>query len=70
VTLIVALIVTFKVFSLHNTRHNKRKELLPIKVQFKKDKNPTWTRIIYFVSIVKKSMLAYFRRMLCVLEVL
>jgi hypothetical protein len=32
----------FKVFSVYNTGHNKYKELLPTKFQFKVDKNPTW----------------------------
>jgi hypothetical protein len=31
-----------KVSSLYNTSHNKCKELLPTKLQFKVDKNPTW----------------------------
>jgi hypothetical protein len=31
-----------KVSSLYNTGHNKYKELLPTKLQFKVDKNPTW----------------------------
>jgi hypothetical protein len=31
-----------KVSSLYNTGHNKCKELLPTKLQFKVDKNPTW----------------------------
>jgi hypothetical protein len=34
-----------KISSLHNTNHNKCKELLPTKLQFNLDKNPTWSRI-------------------------
>jgi hypothetical protein len=36
----------FKVSSLYNTSYNKWKVLLPTKLQFKDDKNPTWHRIL------------------------
>jgi hypothetical protein len=39
---IVASIVILK----YNTSHNKWKALLPTKLQFKDDKNPTWHRIL------------------------
>jgi hypothetical protein len=40
----------FKVYSLCNTGHNKWKALLPTKLQFKDDKNPTWLRILDVVG--------------------
>jgi hypothetical protein len=61
--LIVTSIVTLKVSSLYNIGHNKCRELLSTKVQFRMDKNPTCTRITY-VSIEKKGLLACLRRML------
>jgi hypothetical protein len=38
---------------LYNTDHNKCKELLPTKLQFNLDKNPTWPRINDVVSNYK-----------------
>jgi hypothetical protein len=67
---IVASIVTLKVSPLYNISHKKCKELLPTKLQFKVDKNPTWTRIIDVVSTIKKGLLAHLARMLCIAYVL
>ena len=61
--LIVASIVVSKF--LHCIDHNKCKELLPTKFQFKIDKNPIWPRITDVVSTVKQGLLACLWRMLC-----
>jgi hypothetical protein len=40
--------------------HNKCKEHLPTKLQFKVDKNPMWPRITSVVSILEHGLLAGF----------
>jgi hypothetical protein len=55
-----------KVSLLYNIGHNKCKELLPTKLQFKLKENPTWPRITNVVLHYKAGLLAHLRRMLCV----
>jgi hypothetical protein len=63
-TLAMASIMIFKKNSLYNIGHNKRKELLPTKFQFKV-KNLTLTRIIDVVSTGEKDLLIHLQKLLC-----
>jgi hypothetical protein len=43
--------------TLYNIGHNKCKELLPTKLQFNLNKNPTWPKITDVVSTVEQGLL-------------
>ena len=51
-------IVTLKVSSLYNIGDKKCKELLPTKLQFEVDKNPTWTKIFDVVSTIENGLMS------------
>jgi hypothetical protein len=57
----ILIVASIMASSIYNTSH---KELLPTKLQFKLDKNPTWPRITDVVSTIERGLLARLRRML------
>ena len=63
-TLAMASIMIFKKNSLYNIGHNKHKELLPTKFQFKV-KNLMLIRIIDVVSTGEKFLLIHLQKLLC-----
>jgi hypothetical protein len=68
VTIVASIYSVLKVSSLYNIGHNKCKELLPTKFQFKVDKNPTWRgswMLLDALFHVEKGLLARPWRMLC-----
>ena len=54
-----------KVLLLYNTGHIKWKFFFSTKLQFKAEKNPTWSRIANVVSNVEQGLLAHLWRTLC-----